>query len=344
MAFAFAAVLTREVVEIWFLVGQTPDWTRDLRREWLGFSFSPASPAPVLLGSLQPAFQNTIGLFHCAVTTFPLSVPAAVLFLANVGGVLGSLLSRLWQRDRFWALPVSAFLLLAALAALGKPFALSPWYPESGVSWIIGRELLLWLAFAFEYALGVFVQVAIAMRVLEWVRGMHFEESRFLPAVTRRFVIVWHWLWLVFVGSSLLFYLPPLLAVAGGAEPSTGRLVWQDLLFALLLLPFAPVQALLIFHNYRLGKAFAASASFMRRHLGALLWMLLLAVVHWYALEATIAWTVASLGELNIYAWLLRLLAAPLTGLMTGWLFATWICLFKQVESGHEEERRWLAH
>jgi len=340
--FAVTAALVRELMEVWWVVRETPDWTRDLQRERLGFRFNAAPLLPALQGALQPAFQNTLGMFHCGVTTFPLSVPAALLFLINGRGVLSSLVRQLWRRDRWWTVPMVAFLGGAAVASLVKPWALSPWFPTEDVEWVIGREVLLWLAFAFEYALGVFVQVALALRILEWLRGMHFEGERFLHTVTRRFVVVWHWFWIIFVVSSLLFYLPPILGVVFGRSTVLPGWLNGDLLFALVLVPFAPVQALLIFHNYRLGEALAGSFRFMRQHPGTMAWIILLAWMHWMVLETFMLWLTASLGGINLFAWLARLLLAGAVAFLTGWLFATWITLFKQIETGHGTERNWL--
>ena len=343
LALAFAAALTRTAARAWFIWQENPDMTRDLVRELFGFTFTPAPWLPALETALQPALQNSIGIYHCALTTFPLSIPAALLFLLNRGGVLRAIFGHFWRRHHLLALPSQVFILLAAVAALAKPAVLWPgdWFPADP-GWLVFREVLLWLAFGFEYAFGVFIQVALAMRVFEWLRGMHFEDERFLLTISRRFVVLWPWLLTLFLLSSLLFYLPPILAVAGGDTPATGLAPWQDWLFVGLLLPFAPVQVLLIFHNHSLPRAVAQSLHFLRTHPGTLIWMTLLAFLHWYAFEVGLAWVAASLGDRNVYAAGVRLAGSLGVGLLTCWLFATWITLFKQVETGHEKERAWL--
>jgi len=342
IAFAFTTTLASIGVQLWLMAPSTTTITPDFLQELLAWNFSPAPLSQALQNSWQPALQNSLGLFHCAITTFPLAIPAALLFLLNPNGLFKTLVTHLWRRDHIASLPSILFLLLAAVAECTKPIALWPGLLPETPAFLVAREIWLWLAFAFEYALGVFIQVALALRVFEWLRGMHFEEDRLRDTVMRRFVIVWHWLWIVFLVSSLLFYFPPILALATGEPLTTQSTLIYDLAFALFLLPFAPMQALLIFHNFRMRKAFSGNFRFLRQHAATIFWILLLALLHWLLLETFLSWLANSLGGQTLWALLVRLLGSIPVAILTAWLFATWISLFKQVESGHEKEPDWL--
>src|SRR5881227_1560793 len=110
-----------------------------------------------------PTLENVAGIFDNATTTYPLSVVAAVLILANWRGLHGALLRALWKRYRFWGYLVYLILLLSALASLLKPIVfwrLPEWsglLPAAGLLRVSAAVDAT--AFVFEYVVGVYIQV-----------------------------------------------------------------------------------------------------------------------------------------------------------------------------------------
>src|SRR5882724_534664 len=68
-----------------------------------------------------PTLENVAGIFDNATTTYPLSVVAAVLILANWRGLHGALFEALRKRFRLGGFLIYLVVLLSAMASLFKP-------------------------------------------------------------------------------------------------------------------------------------------------------------------------------------------------------------------------------
>src|SRR5215831_12939745 len=126
--------------------------------------------------TLLPALEGVAGIFDNATTTYPLSVIAAVLMIANWRGLHGALVRALRKRYGFWGYLVYLILLLSALASLLKPIVfwqLPEWsglMPAAGLLRISAAVDAT--AFIFEYLLGVYIQVYLITVCLAWIRGL----------------------------------------------------------------------------------------------------------------------------------------------------------------------------
>jgi len=329
VGFAFSGALLREFLHAWWLWGERADASGDFAREWWTIFWQPPGLRDLWILIWQPVLQNSLAVFHCAITAFPLSTPLAVVFLCNAGGLCGEILRQTWRRFHLLGIPLCVFALAAAVAAVIKPFFL--WPPEAAFDWpafVALREAALWLAFGFEYGLGVFIQVGVALRALEWLRGMQFEEGRLGRATARRFVVLWPWWLAVFFMGSTLLHLPRLMGWGEDTFP------WRDVGFAVIMLILAPLQAILIFHNLRFGKALASCGKFQRHHAGVLFWFVGLTMIHWILLESATTWLGVALGgSSNLFGALARVLVTIPSAALMAWMLCGWFCLFRKLDS-----------
>src|SRR5262245_52292762 len=166
--------------------------------------------------TLLPALEGVAGIFDNATTTYPLSVIAAVLMIANWRGLHGALFRALRKRYRFWGYLVYLILLLSALASLLKPIVfwrLPEWsdlMPAAGLLRISAAVDAT--AFIFEYVLGVYIQVYLITVCLAWIRGLSFEEGELFRFAMRRFSYVLEWAGIVVAVSALILWLLVVLA------------------------------------------------------------------------------------------------------------------------------------
>ena len=102
-----------------------------------------------------------------------------------------------------------------------------------------------------------------------------------------------------------------------------------------LIIPFCSVQVSLVLHNETLRAAFRAHREFIRTNLFRFGWFLLICgdalflsdqrAMPLSAARSRIAWS-------GVIAW--KIIYVCVRGLITGWLLASWVCLFRQCETG----------
>src|SRR3954463_6768462 len=166
--------------------------------------------------TVLPAVEGVAGIFDNATTTYPLSVIAAVLMIANWRGLHSALLRALRKRYGFWGYLIYLILLLSALASLLKPIVfwqLPEWsdlLPAAGLLRVSAAVDAT--AFIFEYLVGVYIQVYLITVCLAWIRGLSFEEGELFRFAMRRFAFVLKWAGIVVVVWMLVVKIPLLLA------------------------------------------------------------------------------------------------------------------------------------
>lgn len=305
-------------------------WT-DLWTGWWQWKPGPA------LDAVLPVWEDVLlelgGLFHCGITTFPLSVPLALLFLFNGSGILLRLHRSFRARNGKAGWCFTALAVTAAICAVFKPLMafpqvlartdLSPW----------GIELLGAFAFLFEYGTGVFIQVLLILLVFHWIRGMTFHSGKWVEVGMRRFVIVTRWMIPVFLVVIVLTHVPLVIVSVTGQTLLTD--IWQRagiLVLALFLIFFSTVEVTLIFHNETVSESFQDQLAFLRRHAAAFAWFLAAASLPLLVFHGGVAWLSNALGVGTVAALALRLLAALPAALLTGWLLASWICFYRNHE------------
>jgi hypothetical protein len=294
-----------------------------------------------------PALEGVAGIFDNATTTYPLSVVAAILMILNWRGLHGALLRALRKRYRFWSYLIYLILLLSALASLFKPIVfwrLPQWgalLPAVGLLQISATVDAV--AFIFEYLFGVYIQVYLITVCLAWVKGVSFEEGELFRFAMRRFSYVLKWAGIVALISMLMVRLPLLLAYFTSIPGVLDYLPIERLLMSGLIIAFCSVQISLALHNETLGEAIRAHGRFIRHNAGALSWFLLICGIHFFCImicDAIVRGAIADrLGALFLW----KFVFACLRGIITGWLLASWVCLFRQRESGVNQER-WIQY
>jgi hypothetical protein len=295
-----------------------------------------------------PALEGVAGLFDNATTTYPLSVVAAVFMLINWRGLHGALVRALRKRYRVWGYLVYLILLLSALASLLKPIVfwrLPEWsglVPAAGllqISAIVDAS-----AFIFEYLLGVYIQVYLITVCLAWIKGVSFEEGELFRFAMRRFSYVLEWAGIVAAVSTLIVRLPLVLAYFRNIPGVLDYLPIARVLMSGLIIGFCSVQISLALHNETLIAAMRAHGHFIRQNAGRLGWFLVICGIHFFTImicDAIVRSAIADrLGALLLW----KFSFAFLRGIVTGWLLASWVCLFRQCETRRMNQEKWIQY
>ncbi|MGH7982288.1 MAG: hypothetical protein ACREFF_03975 [Candidatus Udaeobacter sp.] len=295
-----------------------------------------------------PALEGVAGIFDNATTTYPLSVVAAVFMLINWRGLHGALIRALRKRYRGWGNLVYLILLLSALASLLKPilfWRLPEWsglVPAAGLLRISATVDAS--AFIFEYLLGVYIQVYLITVCLAWIKGVSFEEGELFRFAMRRFSYVLEWAGIVVAVSTLIVRLPLVLAYFTNIPGVLDYLPIARVLMSGLIISFCSVQISLALHNETLVEALRAHGQFVRQNAGRLGWFLVICGVHFSFImicDAIVRSAIADrLGALLLW----KFSFAFLRGIVTGWLLASWVCLFRQCETRRLHQEKWIRY
>jgi hypothetical protein len=294
-----------------------------------------------------PALEGVAGIFDDATTTYPLSAVAAVLMLINWRGLHGALVRALQKRFHFWGYLVYLILLLSAVAALLKPvvFALPLW---GGL--LPGAELLQIsasvdaVAFIFEYLFGVYIQVYLIAVCFAWIRGLSFEEGELFRFGMRRFSYVLEWAGIVVLVSFLIVRLPLLLAYFMNIPDVLDYLPVERVVMCGLIIAFSSVQISLALHNETLREAIRAHREFIRNNLGRFGWFLLICGIHFFLLTTADAIMRGAIADRLVAMVIWKSIFVFLRGFITGWLLASWVCLFRRGETGHVYQQAWIEY
>jgi hypothetical protein len=294
-----------------------------------------------------PALEGVAGIFDDATTTYPLSAVAAVLMLINWRGLHGALVRALQKRFHFWGYLVYLILLLSAVAALLKPvvFALPLW---GGL--LPGAELLQIsasvdaVAFIFEYLFGVYIQVYLIAVCFAWIRGLSFEEGELFRFGMRRFSYVLEWAGIVVLVSFLIVRLPLLLAYFMNIPDVLDYLPVERALMCGLIIAFSSVQISLALHNETLREAIRAHREFIRNNLSRFGWFLLICGIHFFFLTTADAIMRGAIADRLVAMIIWKSIFVFLRGFITGWLLASWVCLFRRGETGHVYQQAWIEY
>ncbi len=295
-----------------------------------------------------PALEGVAGIFDNATTTYPLSVVAAVLMVVNWRGLHGALLRALRKRYRFGGYFIYLILLLSALASLLKPIVFW-WLPEWGGMGPAAGLLQISatvdaVAFIFEYLFGVYIQIYLITVCITWIRGVSFEEGALFRFAMRRFSYVLKWAGIVVLLSTLIVRLPLLLAYFTDIPNVLDYLPLERLVMSGLIIAFCSVQISLALHNETLAAAIRSHRQFIRENAGRFRWFLLICGIHFFLLIASDAVVRGAIGDrlVALFSW--KCIFVFLRGLITGWLLASWVCLFRQSETGRVEQESWIRY
>ena len=286
-----------------------------------------------------PALEGVAGIFDNATTTYPLSVVAAVLLTFNWRGLHGALFRALRKRYRIWSYAIYLVLLLSLLATLLKPFAF--WF---ATQWLQLSATIDAIAFIFEYLFGVYIQVYLITVCLAWVKGLSFHEGDLFRFAVRRFSYVLEWAGIVVIVGMLIVRAPLLLAYFQDVPGVIDFLSYSRYVMSGLIIAFCSVQISLVLHNESLGAAFRAHREFIRRNLFRFGWFFLIAAMHFFFLMACDAIVRGAVADrvVGLIGW--KIIYVCVRGLVTGWLLASWVCLFRQCETARANQETWIRY
>jgi membrane-anchored glycerophosphoryl diester phosphodiesterase (GDPDase) len=113
---------------------------------------------------------------------------------------------------------------------------------------------------------------------------------------------------------------------------------------AALIFSFATMQISLVLHNETLREAFQAHWQFVRRRSFRFGWFLLLCSLHYWflALADAIIRAAATDRPLALIVW--KLFYVLVRAIVSGWLLASWVCLFRQCEIGRVNRESWIRY
>jgi hypothetical protein len=295
-----------------------------------------------------PTLEGVAGIFDNATTTYPLSAVAAILFLVNwrdLHRVLWRALSKLY---RWWSIPIYLVFLVSTFAALLKPLVywrLPNWNNQISTAHLLKFSASIdAVSFIFEYLAGIYIQVYLITVCLAWIKGLSFREGDLFAFAVRRFSYVLEWAGIVVLVSMLFLRLPMLLAYFINVPDVLDYLPLQRVFMSGFILAFCSVQISLVLHNETLPEAFRAHRQLVRRDLRRLIWFFLICALNFFlilVIDATIRSAIADrAGAMIIWKSIFVFLRA----LVTGWLLASWVVLFRQCETGRIVQENWIRY
>src|SRR6202011_2773212 len=295
-----------------------------------------------------PALEGVAGIFDDATTSYPLSAIAAVLMLINWRGLHGALVRALQKRFRFWGYLVYLILLLSAVAALLKPIVF--WALPIWGGLLPAAELLQIsasvdaVAFIFEYLFGVYIQVYLIAVCFAWIRGLSFEEGELFRFAMRRFSYDLEWAGIVVLVSILVVQLPLLLAFFMNIPDVLDYLPSERVGMCGLIIAFSSVQISLALHNETLREAIRDHREFIRNNLSRFGWFLLICGIPFFFLTTADAIVRGAIADRLIAMIIWKSIFVCLRGFITGWLLASWGCLFRRGETGEVYQQVWIEY
>jgi hypothetical protein len=295
-----------------------------------------------------PAVEGIAGIFDNATTTYPLAVAAAILLLLNWRGLHGMLWRALRKLYRGWSIPIYLVLLASILAALGKPLVywkLPAWNNEVSTAHLLKISAAIdAVSFIFEYFVGVYIQVYLITVCLAWIKGLSFNESALFAFAMRRFSYVLEWAGIVVLVSFVIVRLPLLLAYFVNVPDVLDYLPMQRLFMSVFILLFCSVQISLSLHNESLREAWRAHVQLLRRDFRRIAWFLLIGALNFFIVLVVDAFIRAAIADRSTMMMAWRIIFVFIRALVTGWLLASWVVLFRQCETGRISQENWIRY
>jgi hypothetical protein len=293
-----------------------------------------------------PTLEGVAGLFDNATTTYPLSILAAILLVLNWRGLHTALVRALAKRYGLWGYLIYAIVLISAFATLLKPIVfwrLPVWeQAESAAHFFQISASVDAVAFIFEYLFGVYIQVYLITVCLAWIKGLSFAEVELFGFAMRRFSYVLEWAGIVVIVGTLIVRVPLLLAYFSNIPDVLDYLPYERFAMSALIIVFCSMQVSLVLHNETLKAAFAAHKEFIRTNLFRVGWFLLIAAIHYFLLITCDAIMRAAIADRRVAEIAWKVIYVCARGLVTGWLLASWVCLFRQCETRRANQEKWI--
>jgi hypothetical protein len=287
--------------------------------------------------SLLPAIESLGGLFHNLVTAFPLSALVAPMLFIPWGDRMQVLWRGLGRRFGILGWLIYFALAIAAIAAIAKPVVYATPQLIPPLLWAHWGQIVVSAAFAFEYLLGVGVQVFLILMAFAWIRGLSFQREALTEVAIRRFVVVLPWSALILLLSWLLIDFPLMLK----NFPATAPYFVEDDIFnrwlqiaraALtgLILLGAGVQVRLALHSSSWRQALREHFYMLARAWWPFGWFLIVALIHFFFWTAFRENVSQGVGEGTALWVVWRLISPWIAGAIGAWLLASWVCVYRR--------------
>jgi hypothetical protein len=287
--------------------------------------------------SLFPAIESVAGLFHNITSTFPVSALIAPLLLLPWSGRMQVLRHGLRRRFGGFAWFIYFALLISAIAAIAKPIVYATPEVLPPLLWTHWGQVVVSLAFAFEYLLGVGVQIFLILTAFAWIRGLSFQREAMVDVAIRRFAVVLPWSGLILLLSLLIIDFPLMLknfpATATYFVEADILEYWTVLargVLAGVIIVGAGVQVRLALHSSSWRQAWREHTRMMLTAWWPFGWFLVISLLHfflWTALTENVSYGVGE-GTALWVAW--QLISPWITGTIGAWLLASWVCVYKR--------------
>src|SRR5439155_1233234 len=161
--------------------------------------------------------------------------------------------------------------------------------------------------------------VAAVLMIVNW-RGLH---GALLRALRKRYRLWSYFIYLILLLSALASLLKPIvfwrLPEWRGLVPAAG-----------LLRISATVDAVGFIFEYLFGVYIQ--------------WFLIICGMHFFCIMICDAIVRSAIADRLAALFLWKFIFACLRGIITGWLLASWVCLFRQCETGRVNQERWIRY
>jgi hypothetical protein len=154
---------------------------------------------------------------------------------------------------------------------------------------------------------------------------------------------VLEWAGIVVLVSTLIVRVPLVIAVLADAR-LLEYLRYQRLAMSVLIIAFASVQVSLALHNETLGHAIRAHGRFLRQNWSRFSWFLLVCALQFFLIMSIDAVARGAIGDRLIVLIIWNCLFVAARGIITGWLLASWVCLFRRYETSALGQERWIQY
>ncbi|MBV9129365.1 MAG: hypothetical protein JO298_03135 [Verrucomicrobia bacterium] len=287
-----------------------------------------------------PALELLAGLFNQAVVSYPASALAALLFLINWRGYQAHFLRAAKRRLGRWWVAVYLCLVLCALAAFCKPlFSLSIYWLNQyldGIFLLRLGAIIDWLSFQFEYLFGLLIQIFLVLLTFIWIRGLNSEPGRIFEFALKRAVFVAKWAGVFLLMSLFLIHLPLLISYLWITQQTDfTNAVIQYIeqtarpLIAVALILSCSIQVTLTLHNETLREAVQEHAQLVRRHWFRIIWFLVVAGLHFFAISWLNDFIVGAFPRNSVPNLLLSGFITVVRAFLAAWFLASWVCLYR---------------
>ncbi|MGZ5022888.1 MAG: hypothetical protein ACXWAX_09895, partial [Chthoniobacterales bacterium] len=83
---------------------------------------------------------------------------------------------------------------------------------------------------------------------------------------------------------------------------------------------------------------------FLRRNFTRFAWFVLICALHFFFLSMCDALVRSATADRLLAALIWKILYACGRGFVIGWLLASWVCLFRQCETGRIDQESWIRY